>query len=278
MAQKLKVPSTSRLVLEAAMSLYTSPLQQRYIAAIDFSETSGLFYDLKRQYSSIVDIICLRKESIRQMLQEKFSQSPQQQVVILGAGLDPLSLYLLENYANDISHIIEIDNGYIEEKQKIYTDILPETVPIHFSRCDITDTDLLWHKLRENGYKEALPTTIIFEGVFHYIRNEAFIQLMKLFRTTNHRNTVMMDYFLSDQEVPDGYLPAQQRVLELIETALGLSLNIHSRAVISSLLEYLDADQVKTVALHEVEKKLTGSNQLLHAPGEGLLEMVHFNI
>jgi hypothetical protein len=113
MTRQLKVPSTSRLVLEAAMQLYTTSLQQCYIESIDFSETSRIFHDLKHHYPLILDAICLRKQSIREMLRERITSVPGQQVILLGAGLDPLSLYLLENYREQLSRIIEVDNGYI---------------------------------------------------------------------------------------------------------------------------------------------------------------------
>ena len=188
MTVQLKVPATSRLVLEAAMPLYTSPLQQQYIAAIDFSETSRIFYELQSSFPQLIDTICLRKQCIRDLLKTQLAAVPGAQVLILGAGLDPLSLYLLENYRENISRIIEVDNGYIEEKQHIYQHLIPAEAPVQFAKCDVTDTVPLWSKLLEKGYQEHIPAIIIFEGVIHYISNDAFIQTMQLFKTPDHRN------------------------------------------------------------------------------------------
>ncbi|TWF35869.1 leucine carboxyl methyltransferase [Chitinophaga polysaccharea] len=207
MTVQLKVPATSRLVLEAAMQLYTSPLQQQYMAAIDFSETSRIFYELQRSFPQIIDTICLRKQSIRELLKTQLTAISMPQVVILGAGLDPLSLYLLENYRENISRIIEVDNGYIEEKQHIYHHLIPVEAQIQFVKCDVTDTALLWSKLLEKGYQENIPTIIIFEGVIHYISNEAFIQTMQLFKTADHRNHVMLDYSVSEENLVPSFLP-----------------------------------------------------------------------
>ncbi|HEY9261893.1 class I SAM-dependent methyltransferase [Chitinophaga sp.] len=278
MTQQLKVPSTSRLVLEAAMQLYTTPLQQRYIESIDFSETSRIFYELKRYYPLVIDTICFRKQSIRAMLRERITQAPGQQVILLGAGLDPLSLYLLENYREQISRIIEIDNGYIEEKQRLYAAIIPEEPLIRFSRCDVTDTVLLRSKLLENGYREDLPAIIVFEGVIHYVSNEAFINTMKLFKTPNKQHLVMLDYTLSPEDVPTTFLPYHEGVLRMLETYVGAPLNVNSHADMAGIIYQLDAALENLEPMCETERKITGYNKLFHAPGEGIIEMLSFSL
>lgn len=278
MTQKLKVPSTSRLVLEAAMQLYTSPLQQQYIEAIDFSETSGFFYELKRQYPFITEMICLRKQCIRRMLRERLPALSGQQVIIPGAGLDPLSLYLLENYPQQISRIIEADNGYIEEKQRIYEDIMPAGASVNFIKCDVTDTPLLWGKLLESGYREDVPATIVFEGVIHYISNDAFLQLMQLFKTPQRHNLVLMDYSLAEEEVPEGFLSSHRAIMSVLEEYIGRPVNVNSRADMAGLLLRLDGVLETVEPLCETEKQLTGSTRLFHAPGEGIMEMLRFRI
>lgn len=278
MPQQLKVPSTSRLVLEAAMQLYTTPLQQRYIESIDFSETSRLFYDLKQHYPYIIDAICLRKQSIRAMLRERISRLPGQQVILLGAGLDPLSLYLLENYREQVSRIIEIDNGYIEEKQQLYTTIIPEESMIRLSKCDVTDTVLLWNKLLENGYREEIPAIIVFEGVIHYVSNDAFINTMKLFKTLDRRNLAMLDYSLSEEEVPAEFLQRHQGLIRMLETFVNTRLNVNSHADMAGIIYQLDATLENLEPMCETERKITGSNKIFHSPGEGVMEMLSFSL
>lgn len=278
MTQQLKVPSTSRLVLEAAMQLYTTPLQQRYIESIDFSETSRFFYDLKRYYPLVIDTICLRKQSIRAMLRERIAKTTGQQVILLGAGLDPLSLYLLENYRGQLSRIIEIDNGYIEEKQQLYATIIPEEPLIRFVKCDVTDTALLWSKLLENGYQEDVPAIIVFEGVIHYISNDAFVNTMKLFKTPNRQNLVMLDYFLSEEEIPAASLAYYKGALNVLESYVNISVNVNNHADMAGIIYQLDATLENLEPMCETERKVTGSNKLFHAPGEGIIEMLSFSL
>ncbi|MCW3467236.1 class I SAM-dependent methyltransferase [Chitinophaga nivalis] len=278
MTYKLKVPSTSRFILEYALDLYTTPLQQHYIDAIDFSETSRIAWELRQAYPTIPDAIYYRKLSIREMFREQLLLQPQQQVIILGAGLDPLSLYLLENYKNNIKHIFEVDNGYIFEKKAIYEELLPGQKSIHFIRCDLTDTQTLAVQLVENGYNAHLPTLIIFEGVIHFITNEEFINLMLLFKTNDQRNIVTMDYFLTTATVPPAFKTAHSHALTVLETYINGALNTNSRDNILALLAALGASGETVEPLNEIEYKTTGSNHVFHVPGEGMLEMVLFHI
>lgn len=278
MTLQLKVPATSRLVLELAMQLYNSPLQRQYMAAIDFSETNSIFYELQHRFPESIDTVCLRKQSIRDLLKTQLTTISRPQVIILGAGLDPLSLYLLENYQENISRIIEVDSGYIEEKQHIYHHLIPAEAQPQFIKCDVTDTALLWSKLLENGYQENIPAIIIFEGVIHYISNEAFVQTMQLFKTRDHRNHVMLDYSISEEDLVPSYLPSYRGILEIMESFIGRPFNLNSRADMAGMLRQLNASQGTFEPLSDIEKRVKGHHHFFHLPGEGIIEMLSFAI
>lgn len=277
MTHKLKVPSTARLILEQAIRLYTSPLEKAYINAIDFTETSRVSRDLTRTYPPIADTVYYRKMAVREVIQYSMDQHPVLQILILGAGLDPLSLYLLERYPGRISRILEVDNGYIEEKKKIYDEILHITAPVHFLRCDLTDTVLLEDMLKKAGYVPEEPAIIVFEGVIHYISNEAFVQMMQLLVTPQQHHLGVLDFSLAQQEVPDNFLVYHRNLVNLMETALNTSPNLNTRQQIRDLvarfgrLEYFEP-------LCETEKKFTGTNRVFHQPGHGFVEMAVFSL
>ncbi|RFS19642.1 hypothetical protein DVR12_21295 [Chitinophaga silvatica] len=274
MIPKLKVRATSRLVLEAALPLYNTALQQQYIDAIDFSETSRLLYELKLHYPPFIEIIKLRKLGIRHLLNEALSLHPIQQIVILGSGLDPLSLYLLENYPQ-LRNIIEVDNGYIAEKRAIYDTILPEQNLIHFAPCDITDTSLLWSSLINNGYDPTSPVIIVFEGIIHYISSEAFSKVMQLFQSPRHMNLVMLDYTLSVEEVPKAQQAIHEGVLNMLASNLPEPLKVFSRHQMNAILKSLHATSINRASIHLLEKLYSQST---HFPvdGEGGLELISF--
>lgn len=277
MTEKLKVRATSRLVLEAALPLYNTVLQQQYIDAIDFSETGRLFYEMKRNFPQMIETILLRKYGIRHFIKEGLAAHPVHQVIILGAGLDPLSLYLLENYPQ-LSNITEVDNGYIAEKKEIYDRILPEQTLIHFAPCDITDTSLLWSLLTHSGYDPEQPAIIVFEGVIHYISASSFLEVMQLFKTSRHHNQVMLDYTLATEEVPKSFQPVHEGVLNNLAANLPAPLNVYSRQQINILLQELHAVSIEREPVHLTEKKRGLKPVYFKADGEGFIELLNFYI
>ncbi|WP_343743803.1 class I SAM-dependent methyltransferase [Chitinophaga sp.] len=277
MTNRLKVPSTARLVLEQAIRLYTSPLEKAYVNAIDFSEISRLSRDLTRAYPPIADTVYYRKLAVREVIRQSMDLHPVLQVLILGAGLDPLSLYLLEHYPGRTSRIVEVDNGYIEEKKKIYEEILHITGPLHFLRCDLTDTVLLEAMLKQAGYVPDEPAIIIFEGVIHYISNESFVQMMQLLVTPQQHHLGVLDFSLALEEVPDNFLVYHRNTVKVIETHLNSIPNLNTRQQIRDLvarfgrLEYFEP-------LCDTERKFTGTNRAFHQPGHGIVEMAVFSL
>lgn len=277
MTHKLKVPATARLVLEQAIRLYTSPLEQAYINAIDFSETSRLSRDLTRVYPPLADAVCYRKQAVREAIQHRMEQYPVQQVLVLGAGLDPLSLYLLEQYPGRISRILEVDNGYIEEKKKIYTEILHIAAPLHFLQCDLTDTTLLESMLKQAGYVPEEPAIIIFEGVLHYISNEACVQIMQLLTTPQQHHLGVLDFSLALTEVPDNYLVYHRNARNVMESWLNTVLNLNTRQQVRDMISRFGR-LIYFEPLCETERKLTGANRIFHQPGQGIVEIAVFSL
>lgn len=277
MTHKLKVPATSRLILEQAIRLYTSPLEQAYINAIDFSETSHLSRDLTRAYPPAADTVYYRKQAVREAIQFGMEQYPVQQVLVLGAGLDPLSLHLLAQYPGRISRILEVDNGYIEEKKKIYEEILHITAPVHFLRCDLTDTALLETMLKQAGYVPEVPAIIVFEGILHYISNEACVQIMQLLMTPQQHHLGMLDFSLAATEVPDNFLVYHRNVLKIFESWLNTSLNLNTRQQVRDMIGRFGR-LVYIEPLCETERRLTGVNRIFHQPGQGIVEIAVFNL
>ncbi|WP_160714107.1 class I SAM-dependent methyltransferase [Chitinophaga solisilvae] len=278
MTDKLKVPSTSRLILEHAIKMYESPLEKAYLDAIDFSETSRVASDIRRTCAWFSDAVCYRKKFIREAVRERLQQQAPQQVIILGAGLDPLSLHLLETYPGSISRILEVDNGYITEKKKIYDKILQEDSPLQLILCDITDTVKLYATLGQHGFQPGEPAVIVFEGVIAYITNEEFTGIMQLFQTDDLRNMIAMNYTIREDTVPEKFLPVHHQVIALLEQHISGRFNLHNKTSLLALITELGGIPDRLESLSETEKRLTGRNQVFHEPGEGIMEMASFRL
>lgn len=277
MVNKFKVPATATLVLQAAREIYTSSLEMQYLAAIDYSAVSALYRDLKAVYPHFDQLITFRKLGVRASVVQHITTNPAQQLIMLGAGLDPLSLYLVEHHNMAVSQIFEVDNGYIEEKRNIYNGLqVPEKV--HLLKCDLLNTDQLVQNLREAGYDARQPATIIFEGVIHYITNEDFVQLMQPFASPDKKNWVIMDYVPDEIHIADQSKAAYNELLQIAATYLNGGFNINTREEMLKVVASLGGCMEQVIDLFNVEKKVTGNNTTFREPGEALFELLVFRL
>ena len=268
----LKVAPTAALVLYHARSLYESGPEKAYYSQIDFSDIQQLSEKMEASYKHFDYTVLCRKRFVRYLLDQYLSEDAPVQVCILGAGLDPISLHLLEQYDHAVSNIFEVDMDHLAIKEKL----LPYNKKLHFIQADITDTLHLLDRLRDAGYSPAFPTLVIFEGLLPYIGDEQFLNIMQLFRTVNKTNVVLMDYILPEENLPDNMLPAWYAIKKGVEAFIGGSLYSCNRQQIFNLVAVLHGDVASVDSMQDVEFKLNGRNEVYYEDGDGLLEIVAF--
>lgn len=275
---RMKVAPTAALVLLHARPLYETGLTNAYFSRIDFGDIYELSDALQLSYRDFANTILYRKRFIRYLLEQYLVDGLPVQVCIPGAGLDPLSLHLLEHHPAAVSHIFEIDNDHLGMKEQLCRRLLPDSTQLCFIRADIRDTQHLLHCLRNGGYRPEQSSVIIFEGVLHYISDEQFLNIMRLFRTPNKTNVVMMDFMLPEESLPDNAKPVFRAIREKMECFIGGTFQVYSRQQIFTLVELLQGDVASIDSMQDVEFKLNGRNELYYEEGEGFMEMVSFYI
>ncbi|QEH40570.1 class I SAM-dependent methyltransferase [Chitinophaga sp. XS-30] len=269
----LKVAPTAALVLSYAHSLYTRGLAKTYFEQLDLAEGKALAAKLPTEAGGLV---CCRKRFIRHQLEQFLDNEDPVQVAILGAGLDPLSLHLLEFHREAVHSIYEVDADHLRQKEQHYHTLLPARQPVRFIQADMNDTLHLPDLLRDAGYSFGRPAIIIFEGVAHYMSDEQFLNLMQLFRTPNKTNVVFMDYTLPEYAMSPASRPVFKAVKKQIESLVGRPLSVYSRPDIFQLVEMLQGDVAGVDSMKDMEFKLNGRNERYHEEGEGLIEMISF--
>lgn len=274
--EKLKVAPTAAIVMLQARPLYTSGLTARYYALLDLGDVQQISAEIGQVYRHFTDIVLYRKRFIRFLLEQYLDDALPVQVCILGAGLDPLSLWLMENHRDAVSGVFEVDNAHLPFKASLYHRLLPGQSFIHFIQADITDTLHLLDKLRDAGYSPERPAIIVFEGLIHYIPDEQFLNTMQAFRTPNKTNVAMLDYLLPETQVPEHTLPMYAALKQKIETLIGGTFQSYSRPRMFRLISLLHGDVAGVDSLQDVEFKLNGRNELFYGEGEGFMEMTSF--
>jgi O-methyltransferase involved in polyketide biosynthesis len=274
----LKAAPTAALVLYHARSLYESGPAKAYYSHIDFSDIQSLSQRMEASYKDLGYTVICRKRFVRYLLEQNLSEDAPVQVCILGAGLDPVSFHLLEEYDHAVTHIFEVDMDHMDMKAQLFGRLLPGNKKVDFIQADITDTLHLLDRLRDAGYSPELPTLVIMEGVVPYIQDEQFLNIMQLFRTPNKTNLVLMDYMLPEEYLPDSALAAYFVIKKSLESFTGGSLSVYARQQVFNMVAILHGDVASVDSMQDVEFKLNGRNEVYYEEGEGLIEMMSFYI
>lgn len=268
----LKVAPTASLVLVHAHSLFNAGLTKDYFSQLDLTEARAL---AEKMHPAAGDAILMRKRFVRYLLDQYLYDEEPVQVCILGAGLDPLSLHLLEHHPHAVESIFEVDADHLQVKAKHYHNLLPQQ-PVHFIQADVTDTLHLTERLRDAGYCCWKPAIIVFEGIMPYLSDEQFLNIMQAFRTQNKTNVVLMDYMLPPEELPMRIVPVFNDLRIQMEAFIGGSFQLYSRSRVFSLVDLLQGDVAGVDSMQDAEFKLNGRNERYYEDGEGFIEMISF--
>ncbi len=117
-----------------------------------------------------------------------------QQMVVFGAGLDPIGLRTVEERRIPVW---EVDCSSTQEAKRS----LAKGTAIRFLDIDLAD-DCLANKLEANGWRPAMPTVFIAEGVFMYLHRQVVERLLTAFASPG--NTFVFTLIeLSPEGVPN---------------------------------------------------------------------------
>lgn len=275
---KLSVASTSALVLLNTKSLFESGWGREYLSRIDFSQVAQLSEELISLNPLQQDILLLRKKMIRYLIRQMMMQHSYQQVCILAAGLDPLGLQIAEIYPEQLKGIYEVDNAHMQEKKALYAAVSFNDDRLHNLEVDITNTQLLMETLMNAGYNPQQPSLIIFEGIMHYIPEEQFLRIMRVFCSRVRNNAVVMEYLIHNDDIPVAFHPMIEKMQEVMERSIGSRLRQYSRKKILNLLSLLEAEVEGIYDMPTTEYLLNGQNRNYHNQGDGIVELAAFYI
>ncbi|MCK7559171.1 class I SAM-dependent methyltransferase [Chitinophaga sedimenti] len=174
--QKVQVAPTAALVLYQARDIFNEGIACDYMSSLDLSAIQPMAEKLGA-LPSLSHVIQFRKQYLRFLADAYLPDSEPVQIVILGAGLDPLGLQLLERYGGDIARIFEVDTAHLAEKDLVYRKIAPEANNLHLVHCDITDPQHL-----RNAW--LLRVTIKMCPQFSYSKASSITSRRKSFTTS----------------------------------------------------------------------------------------------
>lgn len=276
---KFKISPTASLVLCLASELYRDGKTcQAYVENIDTTEGESLVRSFKQIFEHSESIAVLRKRYIRHLFDDYARQFTKFQVCILGAGLDPLSLYLLEQYDDQIDAIFEVDMESMDEKRAMYTKLIGDNDKLKLITHDATDIDPLLDELKKMGHHSSSPTIFLLEGFVYYISRDKFSTLLEKLATASGQKRVILDYVIPFEAVHESTREKSRLMLRSLEQGLGWPIMVYHKFDITGLIQFFNGNIQTSDSTQSMEKTLYGENKVYIHPDSGFMEMISFQL
>lgn len=166
----VSISATSALVLNwTDPKIWQSPMSAEYMRDLDLGEGQSLLarFSEEENFMHTQTVSCRKffvRKTVCEFLERLQREGRSGQVVILAAGLAPLSVEIASLFPS--SAVFDVDLHNMSEKRKLLGDRLPN---IKFGECDITDIGKLDAVLAVAGFRKGEPTIAVLEGILYYI-------------------------------------------------------------------------------------------------------------
>ena len=271
-----KLSATSALVLLWTKGeIHTSNISSQYLKVLKLKEGEKLLSKCDQVWPFYSEVIKNRKQCILDIVRNSIKKNQIKQIVILGAGMDPLSLEIVDENKN--VKIFEIDYSNTSVKQKIIEDIDYDLRnSIKLINGDLTKPKIILKNLLKFGWNKKNRTLVIAEGISYYLSENSLWNVFKIFETENNRNQLVMEYLVPHEDISKRRAIIPDQIFYMISTDMELlSITRYDVNKIKKRLKDLNGKIVKSYTMKEMEKNRTGKNYHFRRAKSGWIEACH---
>lgn len=269
-----KLSDTSAFVsLLAGDTIHTSAYSNRYRTMLDLSAGMYLLNECRIFHPYLEELVKNRKwfilnEAIRDIRRDM------RQVVILGSGLDTLSLELA--WLNDSVMIYDVDMAQMKLKEKIIGYAAPNAADrIRCVAADLAQTKELVRKMQKSGWDESKASVVILEGISYYLKPEQMWEGIRCLDRCK-KNTNILEYITPAECIQPDRAGIPDGVFDIIQKSVSGSMQIErfSYGDLSRQAQAAGYDIVSHSTMQEIEKRRTGTNRYFPTVSSGWVETV----
>lgn len=271
----MKISATSALVLNwTEEDLWETPEAMRYFRRLDLSEGQPLLemFTEDEHYlhtHAVSNRKFFMKQQIVRFLEGLPSGRKDGQVLILAAGLTPLSLEIASLYP--FCRVFDVDRYLMKEKKGLIPAALGN---IGCIECDVADPDRLHKALLSNGFDPAKPAIAVMEGIIYYLTTAVFTDVLKYLSGNGVR--LAGDFCLKPQLVNPEHRIYPVEVFRKITEMVNLEfVTFYSEEEIGAALAASGFDAVTITGMSQIQKERTGSVEPFTAPDSGWLRTLY---
>jgi len=254
----MKISATSALVLNwTDHKLWQSPETVSFNSQLDLSEGEQLF-NLFSEEETFMHLQAVSgrkyfmKNTVLGFLEELSKQNQSGQVIILAAGLAPLSIEIASTFST--CRVFDVDKYLMNEKQELVNRIPPN---IEFIECDITDLNALKEKLRSCNFKMNMPSIAVMEGIIYYLPLDDLRNILQFLKQNNI--AFAGDFCLKPELVNEKTRFYLSDVFRKIKDEVQLDfINFYSPEEIVNLLQEAGYKTISVSNMQQIQEDRTG--------------------
>ena len=271
-----KLSDTSALVLLWTKGeVHNGPLSSQYLQLLKLDAGKKLLSKCNQVWPFYAEVIKNRKQCILDAVNSSIEKNNVKQVVILGAGMDPLSLEIIDKYKN--IEIFEIDYSNMDVKRKIIKQIDNNLIKsIKLITGDLTKPNQILKSLNNSGWNKNAITLVIAEGISYYLTEDSLWNIFKLFKTRKNKNQLLIEYLVPHDAISKKRAIIPDQIFYMISTNMDLSyITRYDVNKIKTKLKNLNGRIMKSYTMQEMEKNRTGKNYHFKLTKSGWIEICH---
>lgn len=260
--------STSALVLLwAGQESYKSRLAKDYFNLLDLEPGKVLYEQCNEICPYYDEVIKNRKLSVTDLINKCLTGNNNiVQMVIAGAGLDPLGIEVTELYP--MIKVFELDVENMDIKSILYSKLKGNSkTAISVIKTNLQNASEVYESLIEHGWDSSEGTLLILEGISYYLPTAS---LQNLIKVINPMRTVF-EFLKLNYEINKEHGRIAHSVFELISDACGgLEIIRYSNSKIENLF---GLPVITRHSMNNLERLRTGSNKYFPSDESGWIEI-----
>lgn len=271
----IHISGTSALVLLwGGKEAYKSKLAQKYLEQLNLSSGYELYNECSKIWEHYNEILRNRKFGVFNFVESILSEDSDYQVVILAAGIAPLSLDIIERFPD--AKVFDIDIENMQMKKKLFHEVSEGRFnnSVQFIESDITNKDILKQSLVNHGWDKNKKSIVIAEGISYYITEDELWKAFSLFQSQDRSNFIILESRVPQEKVCEARRDIQERVWQYLTSAL--TLKFVTRYFDEKVKEYADKINAEVIEKHtmkDIEMLRFGRNEIFPTDDSGWIEV-----
>ena len=270
-----RLSDTSAFVtLLAGDDVHTSSYSSRYRAMLDLSSGRDLLQRCTAVWPHLNELVknrkrCILDETIRCI------EAGTGQVIILGSGLDPLSLEIVSRTGG--VHVYEVDVEQMATKRMLVEKAAPEAAGrITCVTADLARPPEVVRKVTAAGWDCSASSVLVLEGISYYLRQPDMWATVSLFGEDSP-NDVMLEYMVPRNMISPERAQIPDDVFGIILQSLDgpLSIARFGHDDVRSRAEKIGGLVMRRHTMRSIELSRTGANRHFPTDESGWIEVVH---